>query len=415
MADFPLLRRPLVPMLAWIKQEALPFWGTVGVDHSRGGFHERLDLEGQPIVDVPKRLMVQGRQLYVYCHAGLLGWHSDARRLADRCVEYVVESFYRRDGNPGWVYSLAPDGHIASAVRDTYGHAFALLGLAWYYRFTRDTQVLRIADETLSFLDEALGCDRMGYLDAAPPPDAIRRQNPHMHLFESLIALYQATGDVKYLTRGEALFELFSTHLFQPTTGSLCEYFTEDLKPLPDMRGRVTEPGHHYEWVWLLRGFQRASGQEVGSFCAALYDHADRYGWDAAGFIVDEVEASGAILKASRRSWPHAEALKANVVEGEIGRQGSDEKAADCVTRLMNVFVGRPVSGGWIDHVNAAGRPIVAMMPASTLYHLFMAVAEAERVTSHRELGHSDYSFPRTDRKDDGRRQSRTGSALSQF
>ena len=144
MGDFPVLRRALVPMLAWMKHEALPFWGTVGADHARGGFHERLDLQGHPILDVQKRLMVQGRQVYVYCHAGLLGWHSDARRLADRCVEYMVKSFYQRDGSPGWVHSLAPDGSIASAVRDTYGHAFALLGLAWYYRWTSDAQALKI-------------------------------------------------------------------------------------------------------------------------------------------------------------------------------------------------------------------------------------------------------------------------------
>jgi mannose-6-phosphate isomerase len=382
MGDFQILRRELVPMLAWMKQEALPFWGTVGVDEARGGFHERLDFQGRPILDVPKRLMVQGRQLYVYCHAGLLGWHADARRLADRCVEYMVTAFYRRDGSPGWVYSLAPDGRVSSAVRDTYGHAFALLGLAWYYRLTRDAQVLRIADETLTFMDEALACAHGGYLDAAPPPDAIRRQNPHMHLFESLIALYQATCDVKYLARGAELFDLFSARLFQPITGSLCEYFGEHLDALPDARGRVTEPGHHYEWIWLLRGFQRASGRNVGPYCNALYDHADRYGWDAEGFVVDEVETSGSVVKASRRTWPHTEALKANVVEGEIGRDGCDERAAACTTRLMNAFVGRPISGGWMDHLDPVGQPIVAMIPASTLYHLFMAIAEAARVTS---------------------------------
>src|SRR5262245_22176227 len=104
MGHFPLLSRALAPMLRWMKDEALPFWGTIGVDYIRGGFHERLDLRGQPILDVPKRLMVQGRQLYVFSHAGLLGWHYGARHLAGRCVEYLVESFYRGDGNPGWVY-----------------------------------------------------------------------------------------------------------------------------------------------------------------------------------------------------------------------------------------------------------------------------------------------------------------------
>jgi mannose-6-phosphate isomerase len=211
-----------------------------------------------------------------------------------------------------------------------------------------------------------------------------------MHLFESLIALYQATRDAKYLDRGAELFDLFATRLFQPSSGSLCEYFTADLDPLPYVRGRTTEPGHHYEWVWLLRAFQRASGREVGAFCDALYDHADRYGWDAEGFIVDEVETSGTVLKTSRRSWPHTEALKANVVEGEIGRAGCDTRAAACVAQLLRAFVRRPVSGGWIDHIDASGRPIVTMMPASTLYHLFMAVAEAARVTSMMSLAEAE-------------------------
>ena len=129
MSNFPLLQQALPPLLSWLKNDALPFWGDVGLDRQRGGFHERLDLEGRPILDVPKRLMVQGRQLYVYCHAGLLGWYPDSRRLADRCVEYMLGSFYRRDGNPGWVCALAHDGGVENASRDTYAHAFVLLGL----------------------------------------------------------------------------------------------------------------------------------------------------------------------------------------------------------------------------------------------------------------------------------------------
>jgi mannose/cellobiose epimerase-like protein (N-acyl-D-glucosamine 2-epimerase family) len=46
-------------------------------------------------------------------------------------------------------------------------------------------------------------------------PNAIRRQSPHMHLFESFIALYQATSDGKYLARCAELFDLFSAHFFR--------------------------------------------------------------------------------------------------------------------------------------------------------------------------------------------------------
>jgi mannose/cellobiose epimerase-like protein (N-acyl-D-glucosamine 2-epimerase family) len=94
----------------------------------------------------------------------------------------------------------------------------------------------------------------------------------------------------------------------------------------------------------------------------------------------------GTVLKSSRRSWPHTEALKANIVEGEMGRESCDAKAALCAERLMNRFVGRPVRGGWIDHIDEAGNPIVTMIPASTLYHIFLAGTEALRVTSMSSL-----------------------------
>jgi mannose/cellobiose epimerase-like protein (N-acyl-D-glucosamine 2-epimerase family) len=82
---------------------------------------------------------------------------------------------------------------------------------------------------------------------------------------------------------------------------------TQDLMPVLDAVGRVCEPGHHYEWVWRLRQFQCAGGRNVDVFCSSLYDHADRHGWDAQGFIIDEVDAGGAdqavaaLLAACRR------------------------------------------------------------------------------------------------------------------
>jgi mannose/cellobiose epimerase-like protein (N-acyl-D-glucosamine 2-epimerase family) len=382
MNKFPHMQQALGPVLVWTKDKALPFWGTVGVDEARGGFHERLDLQGAPVLDVPKRLMVQGRQLFVYCGAALLGWYPDGRQLADRCVEYMIGKFYQADGKPGWVYSLAPDGDIGNAKRDGYAHAFVLLGLSWYHRLTGDTQVIPVIDATIAYLDDAFAAKHGGYLDAVPPPDAIRRQNPHMHLFEAFIALTQATRSERYLAHATKIFHLFAAHFFQPSSGALCEYLTDELAPLPGAKGRICEPGHHYEWIWLLRHYQRLSGRDVGSYCAALYAHADKYGWDKGGFIVDELDMSGAVVANSRRSWPHTEGAKANVVEGEAGRAGCDESGAQCLKRLSEAFLARPIPGGWVDRVSAEGAPIAEFIPASTLYHVFGAVTEAARVTS---------------------------------
>jgi mannose/cellobiose epimerase-like protein (N-acyl-D-glucosamine 2-epimerase family) len=377
-AQFPALKIALKPVLQRFRERVLPFWGTNGVDRIRGGFHERLTLEGQPAMEASKRLMVQCRQLYVFSHAAELGWYPDGGRLATNCVEYILKSFYRRDGESGWIHSVAPDGSVANSSRDCYAHAFVLLGLAWYYKISRDSEILTIVDQTISFLDET-SSDCGGYADGLPAPDHIRRQNPHMHLLEAFLALYQITGDPRYLARASELFGVFTTRFFQPKTGTLCEYLTADLRPLPGAQGTISEPGHHYEWVWLLRQFQLASGREVNGFCSKLYEHADRFGWNDQGFVVDELDCWGNKLKPSRRAWPHTEALKANIVEGEAGRQGCDEKAAHCLRQLQTGFLGRPIPAGWVDHWSDSGQPLSQFIPASTLYHIFCAFSETAR------------------------------------
>lgn len=379
--EFPLLHRAVTPVLAWTRETALPFWGSVGVDDRRGGFHERLDLSGQPVVNVPKRVMVQGRQLYVFSHAALLGWYSDGKRLADRCVEYLLSSFYRADGKPGWVYALAADGAIADPMRDGYGHAFVLLGLAWYYRLTSDAQILHVIDDTILYLDEGLASDHGGYRDADPAPDAIRRQNPHMHLLEAFLALYEATGRSWYRDHAQQMFELFATRFFQEASGTLREYFTDELVPQGGQKGDIVEPGHHYEWVWLLRQLQRLTDEDVDAYVSALYKHADTHGWDGEGLIVDELGSAGNVITASRRTWPLSEAAKANIAEGERARGTFDEKAAHCFTSLAARFLERPIPAGWMDRIDASGEPMAQFIPASTLYHLFSAISEAARVT----------------------------------
>jgi mannose/cellobiose epimerase-like protein (N-acyl-D-glucosamine 2-epimerase family) len=47
-SNFPLLQQTVPALHSWVENEALPFWATVGFDSARGGFHERLDLEGKP-------------------------------------------------------------------------------------------------------------------------------------------------------------------------------------------------------------------------------------------------------------------------------------------------------------------------------------------------------------------------------
>jgi mannose-6-phosphate isomerase len=260
--------------------------------------------------------------------------------------------------------------------RDLYSHAFALLAIASYVEATGKREALALADATLVFLDRHMASPDGGFVEQLPAADDTRRHNPHMHLFEALLALWECSRDQRYLDRAQHLFELFASRFFRPDCGALVEYYTADLAPAEGIRGQLVEPGHHYEWIWLLRRFEAATGGHVDRYIDALYAHADRHGFDEDGLIVDEVLAEGGHHRRSRRIWPITEAIKANLLEAERGRPQSAAKAAALTTLLRERFLLSDPAGGWIDRLDAKGRRASEFMPASTFYHLAGALDE---------------------------------------
>src|SRR5262249_27538693 len=149
-------------------------------------FHERLRFSGEPIADVPRRLMVQARQIVVFARAGHAGWYVGGNRLALDAFENARRRYRSADDAPGWIFSVQPDGRPADRTRELYAHAFVLYMLAWLYRIGGEPSILMLADETLSDIDRIFSSGDEGYLSRVPGPEDLREQNPHMHLFEAL-------------------------------------------------------------------------------------------------------------------------------------------------------------------------------------------------------------------------------------
>ncbi|MDP2330677.1 MAG: AGE family epimerase/isomerase [Reyranella sp.] len=363
----------------WVVRHALPFWATSGFDGEHGRFEERLSLKGERMPDAPLRLMVQARQIYVYALAYRKNWYPDALALVELAYSSMLRDFHMRDGYGGWIYSIHRDGAIADPQRDLYAHAFALLSIASYVQATGKRTALALADETLAFMEVSLKAPGGGYVEALPTGNAFRRQNPHMHLFEALLALWSSSADRTYLTKAANLFDLFANRFFRPDPGVLGEYFDADLRPAGGAAGNVVEPGHHYEWIWLLRRFECKSGRSVQPYVNSLYAHADTYGQDSAGLVVDEVLADGSHRTLSRRLWPVAEAIKANLAEARQGRGSTSLKAATLANLLSKHFLTAEPLGGWIDRLDHNGMPSTDVMPASSFYHIICAIDELDR------------------------------------
>ena len=359
-----------------IVDHSLPLWSREGRDSAAGGFIERLDIEGRADRFAPRRVRVQARQIYCFAKAAQLGWYPQGREIAIKGLEFLLAKAKSPDGRPGFVHLLDPTGAVVNSSRDTYDHAFVLLAFATVYQLSGDAQVGDEIKSLVGFLDTDLRSPHGGFLEGIPTT-LPRRQNPHMHLFEAMIATFDATGDPIYQNRAGDLFALFIANLYDPRRQVLGEYFEEDWSRIEPAR---VEPGHQAEWVWLLKGFERITGCPTARHRAQLLASAMRYRDEVTGCLFDEGDADGKIRKFTRRLWPQTEIAKAFIAQAEAGERGAADEALKALNRLYQHYLRHPVLGGWYDQFDHDNRSLVDFIPASSFYHILCAVAEAERV-----------------------------------
>ncbi|WP_285413617.1 HAD-IIIA family hydrolase [Variovorax sp. efr-133-TYG-130] len=365
----------------WLSIDALPLWLDRGYDEKLGLFHEKLDFSGRPLEALPRRLMVQCRQLYVLAHLSLRGMR-DSRALIDRTWEQVLQRFYRKDLPHRWAFSIGADGEVHDSKCDSYTLAFLLFALAWLYRLKPDPSYLALADEIFAVLEGPLAASKGGVIDALPRPDEFLRQNPTMHLLEACLALYESAGRPQDLSRARVLHANFSAHMLWRAHAALPEQH-DDTWNAESITDSWYEPGHHFEWVWLLRRFSMLSGVKVDDDVRILLSRAEREGIDTDGFAIERVDILNGARMDSRRSWGTCEYLKACAAEAEATPANAkvwQDKAAGALSALHGGFLSVELPGLWRDRIDEGGQTLSIDVPASSLYHFVFALMECERV-----------------------------------
>lgn len=366
---------PFGKVRAWVFQSALPFWTAHGVDAEYGGFLEEVSPAGAP-TDAPfKRVRVMARQLYAFSHGALMGY-APARDVSSMGYEYLVAKAQLSDG--GWAKQLSRKGALVDATPDLYDLAFVLFALAWRYRLTGEAEPLRLAHKTLDFVQQRMRAIE-GFWPTLPFK-GVELQNPHMHLLEACLGAFEATQDERFLAQADELTKLFRERLFDGRT--LGERFRPDWASRIDGDpGRALEPGHHFEWAWILARYTALRGVDLGREASALVDFAERFGVDRVSHAVfDAVRDDGVPLKRSSRAWTNTERIKGWLGVYELSGRDPRPAVASATNLLFDRYFAGVTPGAWVDQLDGDGAPMVETVPASIVYHLLLAFAEMLRL-----------------------------------
>lgn len=366
----------------WLRREAYPLWWAFGVDHGGGGFHERLG-ERCDIRPEPRRVRVIARQIYVFSVAGRLGFTGRWRSAAGQGLDYFLSRAVLSDGTVRRV--IEADGSPRDDSFELYDQAFALFALASAAPVVADRE--RTETAAVALRDALIARYRHpshGFEETLPPTVPLKA-NPHMHLLEAFLAWEAAGGDGVWTALADEIAELGLVRFIDPATGLLREFFAADWSPAPGDAGRIVEPGHLFEWAWLLaRWGQSRNRADAVAAAVRLAGEGECIGVDPArGVAINEILDDGSVRDGGARLWPQTERIKGHVavaglVESEEARDRHLGLAADAGEALARYFeVDTP--GLWRDRMAADGSYRSEPSPASSFYHIVCAIDELDR------------------------------------
>jgi len=334
----------------------VPLWEGPGWNADLQLPYEALDEQHQPLPAQRYRAMACARQLFVFTSLG-------KRPGAAQRARQLFDSLNRHFADPvqgGWFYSVDAHGQPLDTRKDLYTHAFIVFACAHYLRSEPAAQAC---------LDQALAAVQRfsinhGLYEACLAQDWSSLgqgplQNPLMHLAEAFLASLEVRPEA---ATHAALLDLCNgmhKQFFDPQHGVLLE------KPLTAVDNWY-EPGHQFEWFYLLASSARLSTHALAADMAEAMVRSQQQGLRD-GAVCATLKADGTLLDGTRRIWAQAEYLRALTLLPH-----SDDALKAGLQHLQAQFL-RPA--GWFECRDAAGAVSRHDMPSTTPYHLYTCLA----------------------------------------
>jgi mannose-6-phosphate isomerase len=202
-----------------------------------------------------------------------------------------------------------------------------------------------------------------------------------MHLLEASLAWREIDAEPVWDQLADEIVELCLAK-FIDRNGALHEFFGKDWSPAPGIDGRIVEPGHQFEWAWLLERWSRLRNR-VDTHTAAqrMFEIASTYGIDLErGVAMNELLDDFTVHEPNARLWPQTERIKAAVILAESADTPASRKGylAEAVAGVQGLrkYLDVPIGGLWRDKMRLDGSFIDESAPASSFYHIVCAISE---------------------------------------
>jgi len=357
------LRARLVP---WLVDDAYPLWSERGIDSRTGGFVETLGQNGIAQAE-PRRARVHPRQIYAFAQARVFGWRGDVSGIARRGIDYFTTYYQREDGL--FRALVDSDGVCLDADALLYDQAFALLGYAAAAgALDAGPEFESRALNLRRVIDMRLGADDGSYLSAEGSRE-IRESNPHMHLLEAYLAWAEIGQDPGWAAGVRSIVDLALTRFMRKDINAIGESYLATWQPAPGIAGRLIEPGHQFEWAWLLLRCERWHAGPLRDVEQRLIAVGEEYGVHD-GVAVNALYDDFSVRDGSARLWPQTERLKAALLAAAVTGEHRYWAIAESAAASWAPYLNTPLPGLWLDVRSPSGEYADSPAPASTFYHL---------------------------------------------
>lgn len=269
----------------------IPFWIKHSPDWEAGGFFSALERDGA-VFDTDKHMWLQARAVWMFAHLYRTVESRPAwLDLADHGFRFLES--HGRDGSGSWYFSLLRDGTPQIAPYNIFSDCFAAMACAEYAVVCRDAEISHrvraLAVDTFNAV-QARWSDPKGRWSKQIPGGRVlqplARQMITLNMADVFLGTVGAAG-LNLDGRGlEGMIEdsvdiILNEHV-DSTRHVVFERIGTAGPELDSMDGRLLNPGHSLETLWMVieAGERFSRSDWIQRACTAIQWTVER-GWDA--------------------------------------------------------------------------------------------------------------------------------------